>query len=399
MTPRRPAADRLRRRGIAIAISCAFLMGVSMGITFPLLSIALEVRYGSGPIIGWNAAMAAISTVGIAPFAPALFARIPARTVLIGCSLAGAALFLLFLATDDLIAWFVLRFFFGAAGTLLFVGSEVWVNQLVRERRRGAMLGLYATAVAGGLGVGSALFALFGAQGPWGYVATSVAIGACALVLLPRAPRIRPPPPGEAGWRSFFGVARLAPIAVGGAFAFGAIETVMLNFTPVYAVRAGYGEAGAALFMAAAALGNIALQAPLGRLADAVGRARVLMFCAATGVVFPLLIIALPTGSHAWAVAGLIVVYAGVTVGMYAVGMALLASRFSASRMAQASAVYLSAYGLGALVSPPAAGVALERIDPNGPWWTLAAFAATFLAVAALARARPPALTERPRRG
>lgn len=378
---------RLRRRGMVIATLCASAAGASMGLAFPLLSTALELRFGSGPIVGWNAAMGALSTLLAAPFTPWLLSLGRPRWLLAGAAVAAALLFLGFLASPSLWLWYPLRLAHGFAVTIVFVGSETWINQLARDAHRGRTLGLYASALALGLGIGAALYAVLGATGPAAYLAGALVMAAGGLALLIPAAPPRPPRGEGASPLALAAIWRWAPVALAAAAAFGAIETAAHNFLPVYALRRGFGETGVGVIMIAVAIGNIAMQAPLGWLSDRVGKRAMLWFCAGAGVALPLVMALAP--ASLWLTAALALVYAGIVVGMYAIGLALLGLQVPASRLAQGNAAFITCYGIGSLASPPVAGAMIDVVNPTGLLWSLVGFAALYLVLDGLLARKP----------
>jgi len=395
---RRPSI--LRNRGIAAAMLCASFGAATLGLAFPLISVHLERAAGSGPLIGLMAIAGAASTILVTPFMPAMFARWSPRRVLIAAAVGGAISFAAFALTQDIRIWFALRFAVGVFGTIIFVGSETWINQLAPEASRGRIMGLYATCFAGGLGVGAVLFTVAVDAGGWGFVMGGGLMAACLIALVIPAPGPRRPRADETGLSVLLATASVAPAAIAAGLAFGAIETATFNFLPVYALRIGLGAAGAGLLMTAVAVGNIALQYPIGRASDAIGRTRSLIYIAIGGVILPLVLIIIPdTLGPQMAV---VFVYAGLITGMYAMGLALLGERLPRSRMAQANAAFVTAYGLGSVISPAIAGAAIDAAPPDGLLWVLSAFAAAFLVVIAVAASRrrlspPQQLPQSPR--
>ena len=368
----------LRRRGLAVAIACGACAGGAIGLSAPLLAVSIDAMTGSGLAVGANAIASALSTLIMAPLVPALFARMPPRRAIAFSVLCGAAALAAFPLTSDLAIWLLLRLVFGLAITVLFCGSEIWINQLAPEAVRARLLGLYASALAGGLAGGAALFGIIGADGPWAFLAcaaiTALPIGLLSVV---RAPRPRRPAASDAHPRQLWTAARLAPVAIIAAIAFGSIETVGLSFLPIYAVRVAYGESGGAVLLIAWAVGNVALQAPIGWLADYWGRRRVLALCALFGVACPTLLVVGPT--VLWAASVIVFFYGGVVVGMYAVGLSIISQANPASRIAQANSAFVFAYGVGSLFSPLAAGAALDAFNPNGALYALIGFAGVHL--------------------
>ena len=148
------------------------------------------------------------------------------------------------------------------------------------------------------------------------------------------------------------------------ALAYGAVETSLLGLLPIYAVRTGSTPEGAALLLSFFGLGNVLLQLPVGWLSDRMDRRRLLLGCAVVGSFGAL---ALPSLiSQPGLLAFALVLWGGVVAGMYTIGLAVIAERFSGADLAAANSAFIFLYGLGMLVGPPAAGLAMDVWDPHG---------------------------------
>ncbi len=114
--------------------------------------------------------------------------------------------------------------------------------------------------------------------GTHGFAPFAAGAAMLALALIPvllarrTAPRIE-----EKDHTSVFAMLRLAPVLFAAPFVYGAIDAGLAGLMPVYAVRAGYSEAHAALAVTAIAAGSIVFQYPTGWLADRMDRRRLLM--------------------------------------------------------------------------------------------------------------------------
>lgn len=383
------APEAARRRSLAAAILCAALTGCGFGLLMPLVSLNLEAMTGSGAIVGGNAAIAAMSTLALTPFAPWILSRIPPRGAIVAALIVtgvGIALFPVFKTAP---AWFGLRFAIGLAMTFVFVASETWINQLARPERRASLLAVYATVLSAGFGLGGVLIAVLGAQGPAPWIAgASIFLAGAAPILVLRGPDLEPPAPTEAGPSALWKAAKTAPLAIFAGFVFGALETSIFSLFPVYAERLGFPVVLIGLLMTAGALGAISLQLPIGAMADRRGRRPMLIAVAVMSLTAPLAIAA--AGASAPAVFALIFIYAGCTSAFYTLGLALIGERFSGGAMAAANAAFVLAYGAGSLVGPPAAGAAMDGWSPFGLMPALSAFALAFVIFALVrGRARP----------
>lgn len=375
--------EHARTRSLITAISSATVAGAGFGLLMPLVSLNLEAMTGSGTVVGLNATAAAISTLVMTPLLPAILAWIAPRKAMIFCTLFTAIGVAVFPFVPDVYAWWVLRFVTGCAVTLVFVGSETWINQLARPETRATLLAVYATALSGGFGSGALLLTALGSQGfvPWLAGSMIFLLGAVPLALL-RGPEITPPDRSDAGPASLWSKARLAPAAMTAGLVFGAMETSVFSLLPVYVRRLGFEDQLVGIVIGAAALGGLALQIPIGRLADRIGRRLVLRLVALGAAALPPVVIF--AGSNLTALLPLVFVMSGLSSAFYTLGLALVGERVDLKSLAAANAAFIFAYGLGSLVGPPMMGAAMDALNPYGLMITFTLLSLVYLSVTAL---------------
>ena len=137
------------------------------------------------------------------------------------------------------------------------------------------------------------------------------------------------------------------------------------------------------LFAAAMTLGNVALQVPLGLLSDRFDRRRLLLVSAVAGLIGAA---ALPLVARDLVpTLILLFVWGGFAGGLYTVGLAHLAQRFTGADLAASNSAFVFAYAAGALVGPAILGLGMELADPHG---FAIGLAAAFLGYVALILAR-----------
>ncbi|WP_420432087.1 MFS transporter [Hyphobacterium sp.] len=367
-----------RLRSLISAILCATLCGCGFTLLMPVMALNLETMTGSGVIVGLNGAAAALSTILATPFIPRLMAHVNGRTLIVASLVMTGLTVPLFPLFPVVWLWFVLRFAMGFAITIVFVASETWINQIAPPEKRATILGLYATALAAGMGTGGLLLAAFGSTGwtPWMAAFLLFAGGSVPIMLL-RGPGIERPDHESSSLAAMIRAAGLAPAAIGAGLLFGATETIFFALFPVYGERIGLIDTSIGFMMAAGALGGIALQAPLGRLADAIGRLRVAIIATLACVIGPGLIFM--AGANAMAIYAVMFVYVGTATGLYTLGLAIIGERFDGGRMAAANAAFVMAYGVGSLMGPAVGGGAMDAYDPYGLLMVTSGLALTYL--------------------
>jgi MFS family permease len=167
---------------------------------------------------------------------------------------------------------------------------------------------------------------------------------------------------------------------------FGGLETNVFSLMPVYAERIGIAEQGVGLLVAIGALGAIALQIPLGKLADRTGRDRTLSGVALSAVI---LSVAMGlAGANLWLLIPMVFFFVGASSAFYTIGLAMIGERVKPGALASANAAFIFAYGLGSLLGPALGGVSMDIADPWGLMASFAAMAGLYFVLSLLSKPR-----------
>ncbi|HZP18733.1 MAG TPA: MFS transporter [Bauldia sp.] len=355
-------ADGGSTLGLAVAIASVTAVGLGVSLAIPLLSLTLQARGVDPGWIGINAAASGLASMVATPFVPAVARRTGTGMLLAVAILAVAATLPLFYLVGDFWLWFPLRFISGAAIAATFVLSEFWIAAAAPPGRRGLVMGIYATVLSIGFALGPAILSLTGTESILPFL---VGAGAIALAVVPVivAP-VKSPIVGRLVRGAFLRFLIVAPAATLAAFVFGIAESGSFAILPVYGSHAGHPADTVVLFGAAMTLGNVALQIPIGLASDRFDRRRLLFICASAGLagvaLMPLLVGSL------WPALLLLFVWGGFIGGLYTVGLAHLAGRFTGGDLAAANSAFLFCYAAGTLLGPAALGLGIEAIDPHG---------------------------------
>ena len=364
-------------RGVIAAITSISVVGTGIGLSFPLLSLLMEQRGIAASIIGANTAVAGIAAMVAVPFVTPIARWLGVvNSILVGIIISILCLSGFYL-TENLPIWFVLRFIFSVAITIIFVLSEFWINSASQEKSRGFILGIYATFLSLGFAIGPGILSLTGTSGILPFlIGGSIIIAAIIPVILGRNNEPQMETTGKTP--SVIPYLFMVPLATMAGFVFGAAEQIELALLPVFAIRSGYEEHAAALLLTIVGLGNVALQIPLGIWSDRVkDRRSVLLACALIGVVGAILIPL--TAQIGWALGVVLFIYGGIISGMYTVGLAHLGSRLKGTDLAQANAAFVLCYGFGMTIGPQSAGIAMDLMGPSGFGASLFVFFAMFM--------------------
>lgn len=338
----------------AAVIVAATIFGLSYSLSAPLIAMSLAAGGHSGTYIGVNAAMHALGVLLIAPAMPALAGRFGARALAVAALIVTSVVLAAFTRVADVAWWFPLRVVLGMAAETLFVMSETWTNVLTTEQARGRTMAVYTAALSLGMVLGPALLSVLGVDTGAYLAGAAIALAAVAFVLPPWVVAPGRSKPEHAHPLRYL---RLAPIAIATTVLNAGVETAGLSFISLYATQLGWTAARAMQLISVLMLGAIVLQLPIGWLADKVSKRRLVLALASISAVAALF---WPFAlREVWLAFAVVFVWGGLFVGIYTVMLAMVGSRFQGGDLVGVYAVMGLAWGLGALIGPALAGVAM----------------------------------------
>lgn len=251
---------------LAGVIATVSIFAVAQGLSYPLLSFILERQGHSAGAIGLSAAMLPLGLIASSALIPSLVRRFGPGPLAITCAALGALLLTLIGWTQDLFAWFPLRFLVGVVIGPLYVVSEVWIIALAPPARRGRILGLYTTVISAGFAAGPLSLMLVGSEGWPPFLVGVAAFLACALCLAAVLPRL---PALDNGTKraSVRGFLPLAPVLLLAVIVSAGVEQAIFSLLPVYGLSHGLDPRTMSGVMTVLIAGSIALQIPSGTFA------------------------------------------------------------------------------------------------------------------------------------
>ena len=370
------AASRELILALASAIAAVTIVGTGLSLTMPLLALRLAGQGYSARAIGLNSTAGGLAVLAGAAFVPAVARRIGVKRLLLLALLIGSLSLVSFALTNEYWTWLAIRAIFGGALTALFVISEYWINAIAPPRRRGFVLGFYATSLAAGYTAGPLILGFTGTAGMKPFMAATALFALAAVPIafcsgempeIKSAPRVR-----------VFGFFAGVPAATLAGLLHGAIESASYGLLPVYALRAGESAETGALLVTLFALGNVLFQLPISFVSDRMERRKLLLWLAFLGLCGAIAM-ALAGLSHFALFCSLLVIWGGMAGSLYAVGLAHLGARYAGPDLASANAAFIMLYGLGMLGGPPIAGFGMDLVPPYGFFISIAALLALYL--------------------
>jgi MFS family permease len=163
---------------LAGVMATVAIFAVAQGLTYPLLSFILEREGASAGLIGLSAAMTPLGLIAGSTLIPGLIRRLGSGFLGLGCAITAGTALALIGWTQDVVAWFPLRFTIGLAIGPLFVLSETWLIAMSPARRRGRILGIYTAVVSAGFAAGPLSLMVVGTEG---WPPFLIGVGAFAL--------------------------------------------------------------------------------------------------------------------------------------------------------------------------------------------------------------------------
>ncbi len=366
MGRRRPFVHLAARYGItpgaAAAIATMVSVGIGISLLPPLLSLTLSARGVSERMIGLLVATIALSALVTTPFASRIAARFGTANTIAGGTFVAAAIIPLVGVTRPLALLFPLIFLYGAAITLCFVLSEYWINSATPQKRRGFVMGLYATMLSIGFALGPGIIVVLGFATIKPFIVGAVLFALAGIPAI-MARDLSPDFSGETRHK-FLPFIFAVPAATLGVFVFAMAETSGFTFLPLWGQNLAFTPFVVPLLASAMTLGNVLFQIPLGLLADRFDKRIILLLCGVIGCAG--MVAAWMVAASPIVLMAVLCVWGGVTGGLYTVGLAHLASRFSGSALASANAAFIFCYASGMLIGPLTVGDSLVRWPIGG---------------------------------
>lgn len=350
------------------ALAAVGACDIAFGLTLQLMPLLMERNGWPAWAIGLNVAMGPIGIILAGPFLPKLLGNTGtkrAALVLVAILITSLAA----ISVSPFWMWFPLRFIFGLATSALFTISEAWVLSFATNENRGRVMGLYTSLLSVTFAVGPLTLPWTGLEGflPWGIGIACVLISILPLAFVKVA---------EDAFRQkegggFFAFVRKAPMLLFAVCAATLFDGVLISFFTIFGIRHGLELGTASSMLGIGIIGNVLMFYPLGWLADRWSRKGVMLLTACLTIILALSLLAVITHWLAWPVMMLLT---GSAFGVYVVALATMGDSFKGPDLIAGSAAVAAMWGVGGLIGPPLAGMAIDLYGINAMPVTLALF-------------------------
>lgn len=347
---------------IAGVIATVSVFAIAQGLTYPLLSFILQQQGVSPAMIGLSAAMTPVGFMVSSPLVPVLARRFGAARTALTCAALSALTLLLIGWTYGVYPWFLLRFLIGVVTNPLYVLSETWVIALAPPTRRGRIMGIYATVISMGFATGPLCLLAVGTEG-WSPflvgIGAFILCGVCLGMVVSRLPRTETSDRPVSVW----GFMPLAPLLLFTVVVAAGFEQTILVLLPVYGVHYGISPFDISALLTVTVAGNIAMQVPLGLLAERFSARLVRFVCICMTVSGAALLPMLIGTPLIWPC---VFVWGAVSYGIYTMSIVELGERFTGETMMAGNAAFALMWGVGGIAMPPLSGVAMDLFGARG---------------------------------
>jgi len=174
----------------------------------------------------------------------------------------------------------------------------------------------------------------------------------------------------------------VAPLACIATMGSGIMNANFYALAPVFTQRIGMALHETSVFMAVSVLSGMALQWPLGRLSDRIGRPNVLVGIGTVTAVACFAIAFLSSTAGVWLYL-IAAAYGGAVFTVYSVASAQANDMSGPDNLVMVAGSLLIAFGIGAILGPVIGGVAMRTFGPGG-LFGVNGFIAAFIALYAL---------------
>ena len=264
--------------------------------------------------------------------------------------------------------WIALRLVSGFCFAGLYIVAESWLNDRATNETRGKLLSLYMVVSYLGVGAGQLLLNLAEPTEYLLFILTSVLISLAVVPLLLSAGS--PPAYHESVNISLRELFRLSPLGIVSMFVVGLVTATFFALGPVYGQRIGLDVENISYFMAAAVVGTVVLQGPVGALSDRFDRRIILTIVTILAALSAMICVPISqnNGPMLLFAVGL---FGGLAFPLYSICIAYTNDHLDPSQMIAASGALVLTSGLGAVLGPILIASIMDRYGEQMFFWSM----------------------------
>ncbi|MEZ5893169.1 MAG: MFS transporter [Parvularculaceae bacterium] len=349
-------------RTLSALLLAAFLLIAGNGLQGTLIAVRGNLEGFALPLIGLTMSAYYVGFIAGCRIGPRIIKRVGhIRSFTAFASLASASALAYALVVEPAI-WLVLRVTTGFAMASLYMIIESWLNETAVNETRGRTLAVYRMTDLTAGTIGQALIA---AAAPEGFALFAIVSIIISLALVPVALTTSAEPKAVAGTKlDLAKLFHISPLAGAGCLAAGAANGAFWAVGAVYVQRLGYDVHAVAMFMTTVVVAGALVQWPIGLFSDRVDRRLaiilVALLCAGAGLFLSMF----GSKSGEWLLFGAFV-YGFTGMPIYGLSIAHANDRAEPGEYVTLAASLLLLYGVGAVIGPIVAPIAMNIFGPQ----------------------------------
>jgi MFS family permease len=259
--------------------------------------------------------------------------------------------------------WMALR---GCSGFVMAGGMmvvESWLNERSTNETRGSVFGIYMSVNFASITGGQLLVATGSPANDTLFMLASILF--CLAVLPTALSAAATPKPLTQARLNLKHLYYFSPVAFVSAVMVGVINGAFGTLAPIFGSKSGLPALMIAVMMGLAIMAGAIMQIPIGRLSDRTDRRYVLAAGAIGACLAGVLIVSLKP-SDPMQILLLTAIYGALTYPLYSLTVAHANDFARSGDFVAISGGLLMLYGIGTMIGPTAASIAMERLGPAG---------------------------------
>lgn len=266
--------------------------------------------------------------------------------------------------------WSVLRLIGGMCMAGVFIVIESWFLMQSGPSKRGVALSLYLAVFYVALSSGQLLIDAADPMGILPFCITAFFL-LCSIIPISLS-KTGVPVQAEHVRLSVGQLFRISPLGFIGSVVSGMLLAAVYGLVPIYAKESGMNISQIGVFMAVLIFGGFSLQWPMGKWADKSGRRKVLNI-ASFGTAILALALALLPPTATVPLFILAFIFGGFSFTIYPLSMAYACDGVKESQIVAVTGGFVLSYGIGAIIGPLLAPVAMQFLGSSGLFYFLGA--------------------------